>query len=82
MKVAIKRSINLRGLTLHGKTACVKRGVERVSSKLLVNMDRLTKPFNSRQGLKSLISLSVGNYVVFPSLSKLKEPTVGNRRGG
>ena len=82
MKIAIKRSINLRGLTLHGTTACANRGIERVCPKLLVNMGNLTNTFNSLAGREVPRSLSARNYVVFLSLSKLKEPTVGNRLDG
>ena len=78
MNVAIKYSIYLRGPTPNGNTACAKRGVERVRPKLLINMGRLTNPFNSMAESEVSISLSVRNYVVFLSPDKLKEPTVNN----
>jgi len=86
MSIAVKCSTYLRGPTPKGTTACTKRGVEvakpRVCPKLLINMGRLTNPYNFTAGSEVPISLSVRNYVVFLTFDKFKEPTASSLTKG
>lgn len=77
--IVIKHGNYLRGPTSKGKTAFTKRYFEtfvsRVSTKLKINMGRLTNPrFNFLAGSEVPKSLSNRNYVVFLLQDGFKEP--------
>ena len=77
----VKQGAYLKRLTLKGNIACTQRRSERVDAKLLTDMGRFTNPrYNFLAGSEVPIkSLSVRNYVVFPTLDKFNKPSISNR---
>lgn len=79
-RFVIKHDTYLRGQTSQGNIACIRRRPERAGVKLLTNMGRFTNPsYNFLAGSEVPIKhLSVRNYVVFLSPSKLNKPATSS----